>query len=139
MPVVRPCIERMPDGRGCPRYADPKNGHRCTEHFREAMAKRDLSPGTTPEWRRARKIALERAGYVCEKCGKTDTESRAEGEGGLHVHHIDGRGTRARVHDQALLEVRCPPCHRLTLRRDTRPSFRELMAERARARRASTG
>jgi DNA-directed RNA polymerase subunit RPC12/RpoP len=135
----RPCIERLPDGRGCPEYAIPGKS-RCEAHQREAMKKRDLSPGTTPEWRRARKLALERTGYRCERCGKTDAESRAEGKGGLHVHHADNRGVRAQEHDQALLEVRCPGCHRLTLKRGSRPTLDEYKAqivERARARRAA--
>lgn len=106
VPVVRPCIERLPDGRGCPEYA--YDGPRCPEHTREAMRDGTRSPGTTPAWSRARKLALERAGYRCERCGKTDAESRAEGRGGLHVHHVDGRGVRAQEHDQVLLEVRCP-------------------------------
>ncbi len=118
MPAVRPCIERLPSGIGCPKYAIPGKS-RCEEHQREAIASRVISGGTTPAWRRARKIALERTGYTCERCGKTDADSRAAGDGGLHVHHVDGRGVRAEKHDQVLLEVRCPPCHRLTLRRAT--------------------
>jgi DNA-directed RNA polymerase subunit RPC12/RpoP len=124
--IPKPCIERLSDGRGCPEYAIPGRSRR-EAHRREALAKRDLSPGTTPAWRKARKIALERTGYRCERCGKTDAESRAEGKGGLHVHHVDGRGVRAQEHDQALLEVRCPPCHRLTLRR---ASVKRARAER---------
>jgi DNA-directed RNA polymerase subunit RPC12/RpoP len=133
--------ERLPSGVGCPEYAIPGKS-RCEQHQREAMVKRDLSPGTTPAWRKARNLALERTGYRCERCGRTDAQSRAEGGGGLHVHHIDGRGVRAQEHDQALLEVRCPPCHRLTLRRKTRPTveeWKEGIVDRATARRASSG
>lgn len=135
----KPCIERLPDGRGCPQYAIPGKS-RCEAHQREALAKRDLSPGTAPQWRKARKLALERTGYRCERCGKTEAESRAEGKGGLHVHHVDGRGVRARAHDQALLEVRCPDCHRMTLRKNTRPTLDEFKAQimdRAKRRTAS--
>jgi DNA-directed RNA polymerase subunit RPC12/RpoP len=141
MKPPKPCIERLPGGVGCPAYAIPGKS-RCEAHQREALAKRDLLPGTTPEWRQARKLALKRTGYRCERCGKTDAESRAEGKGGLHVHHVDGRGVRAQEHDQALLEVRCPSCHRRTLRKKTRPTLDEYKAqimERARARRASAG
>ena len=55
----------------------------------------------------------------------TETESRAGGLGGLHVHHVDGRGVRAKVHDQALLEVRCQPCHVKTMRGTPKPTWRE--------------
>jgi phage FluMu protein Com len=47
---------------------------------------------------------------------------------------------RAREHDPALLEVRCPRCHRLTLRKQTWPLLDEYKAQivaRAKARRVT--
>ena len=123
-PPVRPCIERLPDGRGCPRYAR-EGDSRCEECRRRALKNRDLSPGTTPEWRRARKLALERAGHRCEKCGRTEAEARAAGTW-LEVHHRSGAGVRAKTHDLADLEVLCrTPCHTATMRATPRPSWRE--------------
>jgi RNA-directed DNA polymerase len=46
VPVVRPCIERRPDGLGCPEYAF--DGPRCPEHTRQAARDGTRSPGTTP-------------------------------------------------------------------------------------------
>lgn len=130
----RPCIERLPDGRGCPRYAE-EGRPRCAEHHAQALKTGRRSPGTTAAWARARKLALSRAGKKCEKCGLTDAASRAAGLGGLHVHHVDGRGVRAASHDQALLQVLCPTCHRNLVRRSTRQTWPEAKAEmQARAR-----
>jgi 5-methylcytosine-specific restriction endonuclease McrA len=142
MPVPRPCIERLPDGRGCPRYADPANGTRCAECYTAAKKKRTLRPGTTAAWHRARRAALKQADYTCERCGKTDAESRAQGLGGLHVHHVNGAGTRAEHHDQAMLEVLCSACHKKTRQKATRPTLDEWKAEiaaRAKARREQVG
>ena len=48
--VVRPCIERLPDGRGGP--AEPGKS-RCAECQTAAIMRREISGDTTPEWRRA--------------------------------------------------------------------------------------
>ena len=121
---IRGCIERLPDGRGCPSYALPGKA-RCELHQREAMANRNLSPGTTPEWRRARKLALERAGHRCSKCGRTEAEARAAGSW-LEVTTCSGAGVRSATHDLADLVVMCRrPCHTATFRATPRPSWRE--------------
>lgn len=119
----KPCLERLANGLGCPRYA-LEGDSRCEEHRRLALKMGLRSPGTTAPWRRARRSALERARWRCETCGRNDADSRAAGLGGLHVHHLDGRGVPAQVHDLDKLEVRCPPCHRRTFRPTPRPSWR---------------
>jgi len=143
MAVVRPCIERLPDGRGCPRYALPGKS-RCQAHQREAMAKRDLSPGTTPAWARARRAALERDGWRCTACGKTQAQAKADSPAGkgLEVHHRSGAGVRAETHVLEDLVTLCRACHLDTLRAKSRPTLDEYKAqimERARARRAAAG
>jgi 5-methylcytosine-specific restriction endonuclease McrA len=119
MPAPRPCIERV-GGRGsagCPRYAVPGKS-RCEEHQREHEKRRRQeggSPGTTPAWARARKKALEREGYRCQNCGRTEDQARAAGTW-LEVHHVDAAGVRAPTHDLSKLEVLCrTPCHTATL------------------------
>lgn len=135
---VRPCIERLPDGRGCPEYA-VTGGSRCERHQSEAVATRKVSGGTTAAWRKARNAALERTGRMCEKCGRTQDEARADGTW-LEVHHRDGRGVRAEQHDLDQLEVLCrTPCHTATWARRTRPDWRQAKEEQgvlARARAA---
>jgi hypothetical protein len=120
--IPKPCIERLPDGRGCPEYA--YDGPRC-----EAHKSRSGEGGTTAAWRRARKIALERTGYRCERCGRTAEQARADGTH-LEVHHVDGRGVGAEEHDQALLRVLCrTPCHTATMRATPRQGRRERMLQ----------
>jgi hypothetical protein len=134
-----PCIERLPDGVGCPEYALPGEA-RCEEHHHEAVKNKRRSPGTTGAWRKAREEALRRAGHRCEKCGRTEEQARAAGTW-LEVHHPDGRGVRADHHDVEALQVLCrKPCHLDTLRKKTRPTLAEHQAqlrERAKARAAA--
>lgn len=54
----------------------------------------------TAEYRKAREVALARAGGACEVCGSTDH---------VQVHHVD-RDTAN--NDQANLDVLCGRCHR---------------------------
>jgi 5-methylcytosine-specific restriction endonuclease McrA len=120
---LRPCIERLPDGRGCPEYAVlGKSG--CEAHQRQALKDGRRPPGTTSAWKKARKAALERAGYRCEKCGRTEDQARAAGTH-LEVHHRDGRGVRANQHELDQLEVLCrTPCHTATWATQTRAERR---------------
>lgn len=138
MKPLRPCIDRLPDGRGCPHYALP-NLARCEHHHAVALKEGRRSPGTTAAWRKARTAALERAGRRCQKCGRTEAQARAAGTW-LEVHHLDGEGVRAKTHDDARLQVLCrQPCHLDTLRATTRPSLEQSKAAivaRARARRS---
>ena len=137
MKPPRPCIERLPDGRGCPEYAEPGQA-RCTEHRHLAVKDGRRSPGTTAAWRKARAAALRRAGHRCEKCGRTEEQTRAAGTH-LEVHHRSGAGVRATQHDLDDLQVLCrTPCHTATWKRETRPTLEEHKAAiigRARARR----
>src|SRR5688572_26826123 len=94
---LRPCLHHR-----CPEYAEPGKSY-CDGHAHEAVQGR-TSPGTTPAWRRARGAALERAGYRCEKCGRTEEQARAAGTH-LEVHHVDGRGVGAQQHDLDQLRV----------------------------------
>lgn len=126
-PPTRPCIERLPDGRGCPEYA-VSGKSRCEEHQALALKTGNRSPGTTGAWKRAREEALRRAGFTCAKCGLTDTASRAAGLGGLHVHHLVGN-IRTEPHDVDQLEVRCQPCHTDLVRRGTRLTLAEYQQE----------
>ena len=53
-------------------------------------------------WQEIRRKALERAGYKCEICGRSDLP--------LHVHHIVPRSAGG-SHDLSNLMVLCPLCH----------------------------
>ncbi len=51
-------------------------------------------------WRAARKVAIQRAGYRCQRCGAT---------GRLDAHHLTYQ--RLGAEDDQDLEVLCRPCH----------------------------
>lgn len=54
-------------------------------------------------WKRVRRVALDRAGWRCESCGKT---------GRLEVHHVEPMWmSSAEPFDPAGLKVLCRPCH----------------------------
>jgi len=112
MAPVRGCIERVANGRRCPRYALPGRS-RCAEHeaAHEAARRRDPSltgrRGSTPEQRRARRAALARDRYRCRDCGRSARELR-RGEA-LEVHHVDGDARNGAPHN---LRTLCTSCHR---------------------------
>jgi len=62
-------------------------------------------------WRRLRKMVLERDDYECQFCGVTDNEHRGEHDQGLHIHHIIPRGDGGEDHPENLITV-CGGCHR---------------------------
>lgn len=72
-----------------------------------------------PDFEDSREVALERAGYRCERCGITDDEHRERDDlfppnGGLHVHHktpTTDFDDVAEAHDPDNLEVLCAECH----------------------------
>lgn len=107
-----PCIERLPDGAGCPEYAVPGKS-RCEKHQRERERSR---PRHDTAWKRARELALKLAKYRCRRCGKSPMQLRVFRRR-LEVHHVDGDPTN---HDQANLRVLCGPdresCHRIEQR-----------------------
>lgn len=120
-----PCIERLPDGRGCPHYAEP-DGSRCSQCA--GLAPKSKSKGTTTAWRKARLLALERDGWKCTRCGKTQAQAKAEGLG-LEVHHLaassrtPGRSIDRDEHPVDELQTLCRACHQLTYKRKTRPTW----------------
>jgi hypothetical protein len=119
----KPCAEHR-----CREYALAGKS-RCAEHHETAKAAGQVQQGTTAAWRRARTLAMERAGYRCERCRRTEAEVKAAGSW-LEVHHQDGAGTRAATHDLSKLEVLCrEPCHLATLRKATRPTWEDRKAE----------
>lgn len=120
-----PCAEHR-----CREYALPGKS-RCAQHHETAKAAGKVQQGTTAAWRRARTVALERAGHRCESCGRAEVEVRAAGSW-LEVHHQDGRGARAVTHDLSKLEVLCRECHLRTIRRATRETMRERQDRRLR-------
>jgi 5-methylcytosine-specific restriction endonuclease McrA len=126
----RPCIDRLPSGVGCPEYALAGKS-RCETHQAEAIANGTRSPGTTPAWAKARKLALERDGYCCTRCGKTQAQAKAESKAGrgLEVHHLSGAGVRAKSHDLDDLRTLCRPCHLRTMTKKHRPTVEEWKAE----------
>ena len=52
------------------------------------MAKRDLSPGTTPAWAMARKRALDRDGWRCTACGKSQAQAKADSPVGKRLEKV---------------------------------------------------
>jgi hypothetical protein len=64
--------------------------------------------GTSPEWRRARGLALWLATKTCQDCGLTEDEVKRLG-GHLEVDHLDGDPLN---NGQGNLRVRCDSCHR---------------------------
>ena len=84
---------------------------------------------------KARNAALERDGYRCTRCGKTQEQAKAESlrGHGLEVHHRSGASVRADHHDLDDLLTLCRDCHLDTIRpRSTRPGARRpplLLAE----------
>jgi 5-methylcytosine-specific restriction endonuclease McrA len=133
MPVKRPCIERMPDGRGCRNYA-VEGKSRCDEHERErrrnaaAEGRTGGRMGSRPGWKALRAKVWSEQGERCARCGCKPT--------GYEVHHRNGIGTDD---TRANLEGLCEPCHRRADEevRDANRARREAspMARRRRRRR----
>ena len=69
---MRPCIERRPDGTGCP---EPTDRTRCAHHERLLARERDRERGTPTErgydaaYQAARRRVLA-ASDVCWRCGR---------------------------------------------------------------------
>lgn len=72
-----------------------------------------------PNWKEQRRKALERDGFKCMNCGRTQEENGKE----LDVHHIIpfrvfGRKRYKEANDLSNLIALCMKCHRKMLRRD---------------------
>lgn len=109
----RPCLGV--NGRRCPNLT---TGSRCPACRAEFEAGRRSDPnltgrrGTSAEWRRARGLALHRAGHRCERCGRC--ADQLPDNQYLEVHHVDGDHRNNR---QGNLRVLCggagDTCHRV--------------------------
>ena len=65
-------------------------------------------------WLQQRLVALGRADYACEECGRTDEEHRDRHGFGLDVHHLTPLvefDDPAEAHVQSNLRVLCRKCH----------------------------
>lgn len=104
MAPVRPCVKRLPDGRGCPNYTSTS---RCLDHEREFEAERKANGatgrrGTSSEWAKARARALKRDRHRCTNrlCRRRDK---------LHVHHKNCNPDDNRLENLVTL---CEDCHK---------------------------
>jgi len=103
MPAKTPCIERIPDGRGCPHYA-VEGKSRCAEHARERQQAgwaegRTGKRGIRPGWRAVRNRVVREQHGKCSRCPAPATS----------VHHIDGVAANE---DRANLVALCSDCHK---------------------------
>lgn len=65
-------------------------------------------------WHEMRRAALERDGYVCQKCGKIQSEHEQEHSFGLDVHHMEPLadfGTPEEANELDNLITVCRSCH----------------------------
>ena len=113
--VKRPCVERLPNGRGCPQYA-AEGKSRCEEH-EVARQQAGWAEGRTgkrgvrPGWRATRtRVIREQHG----KCGRCPAPA-------ISVHHIDGV---AADEDRSNLIALCTDCHK-TADREVRDAARQ--------------
>lgn len=92
-----------------------------------------------PSWRKAKRLARQRAGYTCEECGKRQTGLRHA----LSVHHIKpfrlfGTARHLEANQQENLRCLCRSCHTKVEWRDYQRQCRaDLRAARKDARRAA--
>lgn len=105
--VRRPCIERLPDGRGCPNYALPDKS-RCEDHERGrgkqrwAEGKTGKRPGWRKGWDRLRSQVWREQGERCNRCRRKVER--------FELHHIDGVADGSRdVREN--VEALCHDCH----------------------------
>jgi hypothetical protein len=97
-PVVRMCLARLPDGRGCPnRIRVEPNAARsyCPQHHH--LERHHQSSAHA----RARELALDRAGGRCQACGTPNSPTSP-----LHMHHRNSVVTDNRPENLVMLCAR---------------------------------
>jgi len=108
---------------GCSQLAAPGSG-RCVEHKRQRWAdyetrrpdrEETLAFYRSPEWRRARALALELAGGRCSRCGSGVR---------LQVDHIRPVKDGGAPFDQGNLAALCVRCHSTKTARENREKGR---------------
>src|SRR4051812_39352771 len=80
---LRACIERLPDGRGCPRLAEPGRS-RCAEHEQQRQAEQ-YDGRKSYQWQKTRQAVIARDRH-CQHPGCTTATE-------LQIHHIDSDTT----------------------------------------------
>jgi 5-methylcytosine-specific restriction endonuclease McrA len=102
MAVVRPCLVHR-----CPEYAVTGQSY-CKAHlYRRNERGLTGARGTSGQWRKIRKLALQHARYRCADCRRkiTDLEPTEK----LEVHHVDGDSSNNVAEN---LKVLCTRCHK---------------------------
>jgi 5-methylcytosine-specific restriction endonuclease McrA len=102
MVVVRPCLVHR-----CTEYAVTGQSY-CRKHLRTRLD-RGLTGarGTSAQWRRMRKLALQQHRFRCIDCGRKVTDLAPKEK--LEVHHADGNPLNNALVN---LKVLCTRCHR---------------------------
>jgi 5-methylcytosine-specific restriction endonuclease McrA len=112
MKPPRPCLERLPDGRGCPNYAVP-GGSRCSEHGAKATPSGRITQ--TARWRKLRRelIAAAPRPLACALCREPIADAND-----VEVDHIEpvsaggdpfDRGNLRLTHKRCNRRRRCTP------------------------------
>jgi len=133
----RPCIERLPDGRGCSRMARPGSS-RCDEHSKTYQRNRERSPSSTVTWRakwkrlRANYIEKHRQPdntWLCAVCDRPITSI-----GDVQVDHVRPVSEGGEPFDESNFRLAHARCNR-SLGGKLRQDQKRKAIEAARARR----
>ncbi|MBB4663165.1 HNH endonuclease [Conexibacter arvalis] len=107
--TARPCIERLPDGRGCPEYAEP-GGSRCAGHEAEHERNRRTPSQRVTEtqrWRKLRRHLIATRPHVCGICGKRILHERD-----IEADHVVEVVNGGRPYDPANVQLTHKRCNR---------------------------
>lgn len=133
MPPVRPCIERLPEGKGCPLYA-LEGKSRCAEHEREYQGQRKTPSqkiAQTARWRklRARVIREQKrrdGTWQCEICLRPITDERE-----IDLDHVMPVAMGGEPYDETNVRLSHRHCNRSRKRpRGPKPGSDEWWAAR---------